>query len=106
MSLRQNALLLVLLAVLIAIAGDWSSDLELARWWRAPLGLLLVGLAYEAAMSHRAGLQLQVRAAARWLLCRASPLQFEVRTQTQRSAALELALEPWRASSCPPRAPA
>jgi len=36
MSLRQNALLLVLLAALIAIAGDWSSDLELARWWRAP----------------------------------------------------------------------
>jgi uncharacterized protein (DUF58 family) len=93
MSLRQNALLLVLMAALIAIAGDWSSDFELARWWRAPLGLLLLGLAYEAAISHRAGLQLQVRAAAQWLLCRTTPLQFEVRTRTPRRAALELALE-------------
>ncbi|HEY5019700.1 MAG TPA: hypothetical protein VII17_01650, partial [Steroidobacteraceae bacterium] len=71
MSLKQNALLLVLLAALIAVLGDWSADPQLTRWWRLPLGLLLLGLAFEAWMSRRANLQLQVHAAAQWLLCRA-----------------------------------
>jgi uncharacterized protein (DUF58 family) len=77
LSLRQNALLLVLLAALIAIAGAWSDDPSLERWWRAPVGLLLLGLAYEAAMSRRAGLQLTAKGASRWLLCRSTPLRLE-----------------------------
>ncbi|HEV7985759.1 MAG TPA: DUF58 domain-containing protein, partial [Steroidobacteraceae bacterium] len=92
MSLRQNGLLLVLLAALIAIAGDWGGDASLERWWRAPLGLLLLGLAYEAAISRRAQLQLQLNAAVRWLLCRATPMRFELESRLPRRLAVELAV--------------
>jgi uncharacterized protein (DUF58 family) len=89
--LRQNALLLVSLAALIAITGDWSADAQLMRWWPLPLGLLLLGLAYEAWAGRRAHLQLQLQTAAQWLLCRATPVRFEFTAAWRRSAALELA---------------
>jgi uncharacterized protein (DUF58 family) len=90
-SLRQNALLLVSLAALIAITGDWSGDAQLMRWWPLPLGLLLLGLAYEAWAGRRAHLRLQLQTAAQWLLCRATPVRFEFTAAWRRSAALELA---------------
>jgi uncharacterized protein (DUF58 family) len=92
LSLRQNALLLVLLAALIAIAGAWSDDPSLERWWRAPVGLLLLGLAYEAAMNRRAGLQLTMQGASRWLLCRSAPLRMEWRAALGRSVSAEIAV--------------
>ena len=92
MSLRQNALLLVLLAALIAIAGAWSDDPSLERWWRAPVGLLLLGLAYEAAMSRRARLQLVAQGASRWLLCRSAPLRLEVRAALARAVSADIAV--------------
>jgi len=91
MSLRQNALILVLLAALIAITGDWSADPQLLRWWPLPLGLLLLGLSYEAWASQRARLQWQVHTAAHWLLCRPTPVRFEFTSAWRRQAALELA---------------
>lgn len=94
MSLRQNALLLVLLAALIAIAGAWSDDPALERWWRAPIGLLLLGLAYEAAVSRRARLQLVVQAPSRWLLSRAASLRLELRAAISRSLSTEIACAP------------
>ena len=42
MSLRQNALALVVLTVLMAIAGDWSGDPDFARLWYLALALLLL----------------------------------------------------------------
>jgi len=92
LSLRQNALLLVLLAALIAIAGAWSDDPSLERWWRAPVGLLLLGLAYEAAMSRRARLQLTAEGASRWLLCRATPLRLELRATLERTVSADIAV--------------
>ncbi len=92
MSLRQNALLLMLLAALIAIAGAWSDDPALERWWRAPVGLLLLGLAYEAAMNRRAGLQLTVKGASQWLLCRSAPLRMEWRAALARTVSADIAV--------------
>ena len=92
MSLRQNALLLVLLAALVAIAGAWSDDPSLERWWRAPVGLLLLGLAYEAAMSRRAGLQLAVQGTSRWLLCRPALLRLGFRSALGRAATADIAV--------------
>ncbi len=91
MSLRQNALLLLILAALIAIIGDWSGDATLARAWPAPLALLLLGLAYEAWMVARAEPTLHLQAPVQWLLCRSTPIRFELSTQWLRPAALQLA---------------
>ena len=85
-------MLLVLLAALIAIAGAWSEDPALEHWWRAPVGLLLLGLAYEAAMSRRARLQLAVRGASRWLLCRSAPLQLQLRAALGRGLSADIAV--------------
>jgi uncharacterized protein (DUF58 family) len=92
LSLKQNALLLVLLAAVIAIAGDWSGDAALERWWRAPIGLLLLGLAYEAGVTRRARPLLTVAAPARWLLSRPTSLQLGLQSRLQRALTVELAV--------------
>jgi hypothetical protein len=56
MSLRQNALALIVLTVLMAIIGDWSGDRDLARLWYFALAVLLLGLAYEGWVMQRTGL--------------------------------------------------
>ena len=60
MSLRHNALLLVLLTAVIAVVGDWSADPALAGLWRLPAALLLLGLTYESWMVSRSGLRFDV----------------------------------------------
>ena len=55
---RRSYALLVLTAV-IAIAGIWSSDRGLARLWRVPAGVLLLGLAVDSLIVRR--LRPQVR---------------------------------------------
>ena len=62
MSLRQNAFVLAVLTVFVAIMGAWSGDATLAGLWRLPLGLLLLGLAYEGWMTTRAHLSLTIDA--------------------------------------------
>ncbi|HEV2268282.1 MAG TPA: DUF58 domain-containing protein [Steroidobacteraceae bacterium] len=68
MSLRRNALLLILLAGMLAILGQWS--VGFARWWCLPAAALLLGLAYEAAGLNRIGLQLRLTTTERWPLGR------------------------------------
>ncbi len=92
MSLRQNALLLALLAALIAVAGEWGGDAALERWWRAPLGLLLLGLAYEAVIARRARPRLSLQAVPRWLLSRPTPLRLELAGPLRRPLRAEIAL--------------
>jgi uncharacterized protein (DUF58 family) len=91
MALRQNALLLLLLTVLVAIAGDWSDDFQLARFWYLPAALLLLGLAYEAWIASRAAPQLQVLAPRRWYLGRVTSLQMLIEHRLSRSVRFELA---------------
>jgi uncharacterized protein (DUF58 family) len=73
MSLRRNALLLVLLAGLLAILGEWNVAFE--RWWCLPAGALLLGLACEAAAVGRIRLELRLATAERWLLGRPQGLE-------------------------------
>jgi uncharacterized protein (DUF58 family) len=77
MNLRRNALLLIALAALLAIMGEWSA--ALVRWWCLPLGALLVGLAYEAVVLSRVQLELRLASAERWHLGRPQRLQFVFR---------------------------
>ena len=62
MSLRQNALALAVLTVLMAIVGDWSGDPDLARLWYLALAVLLLGLAYEGWVMMRTGLGVAISA--------------------------------------------
>jgi uncharacterized protein (DUF58 family) len=75
-SLRQNALLLILLTGVLGIVGIWSADPHLARWWALPAALLLSGLAYEAAMLSRCSLELELEAAQYWPLGRSQSVRF------------------------------
>jgi uncharacterized protein (DUF58 family) len=91
MGLRQNALLLLLLTGLIAIAGDWSGQPALARYWCLPAGLLLLGLAYEAWIVGRAAPRLELRLPQRWFLGRATAVQFEFTHELSRLLRIEVA---------------
>jgi len=91
MALRQNALLLLLLTALTAIAGDWSGRAPLTRYWCLPAGLLLLGLAYEAWTVSRAASTLELQLPRRWFLGRAASVAFELRHALPRLLRFELA---------------
>ena len=91
MGLRQNALILLLLTAIIAIAGDWSGQSQLARLWCAPAGLLLLGLAYERWIVVRASPRLELHAPERWFLGRATPVHFVVVHRLARAMSVEVA---------------
>ncbi|HEY4366271.1 MAG TPA: DUF58 domain-containing protein [Steroidobacteraceae bacterium] len=91
MSFRQNSLLLAVLTALIAIAGAWSDDPDLAGAWRLPLALLLLGLAYEGWVATRAHLSLEMRSGQCGVLGRSEMLQLAVAHRLARTAMVELA---------------
>lgn len=90
MSLRRNALLLIVLTGLLAILGEWSPLLE--RTWCAIAALLLLGLAYEAIAVARWSLHLQLRAPERWPLGRAAEMHYVLSQDDRRQMAVELLL--------------
>lgn len=90
MSLRRDALLLILLAGLLAVMGEWS--VAFSRWWCLPLGALLLGLAYEAAMLGRLRLTLRLITPDRWLLGRPQPLQLAFRQDGSESLWIQAAI--------------
>jgi uncharacterized protein (DUF58 family) len=77
MHLAPRAYLLVLLAAVLAIAGIWSSEHALGQLWRVPVGLLLLGLAFEAAFVRGSPLALRIAIAPRCFLGRPVSLAFE-----------------------------
>lgn len=90
MSLRRNALLLILLTGLLAIAGQWN--VALARWWCLPAGMLLLGLALEVGFLRRVRLQLRFTSAERWLLGRPQRLWLALRQDGSEALTIEAAL--------------
>jgi len=82
---------MVLLTALAAIAGDWSGQGQLGRYWCLPAGLLLLGLAYEAWMASRAAASLELQLPRRWLLGRPMPVAYELRHALPRLLRFELA---------------
>ena len=94
MSLRQNALALAVLTVLMAIVGDWSGDPDLARLWYLALALLLLGLAYEGWLMMRTGLGVSISASKpRSILGRPAALQVTFRHRLARALTLEIAAD-------------
>lgn len=90
MSLQPAALSVILLVGLLAIAGQWND--ALSRWWCLPAGLLLLGLAYEAAVISRCRIQLRLITAERWLLGRPQQMQFAFRQDARAALAIQAAL--------------
>jgi uncharacterized protein (DUF58 family) len=91
MHLRRAALVLAVLTALIAVLGDWSGDVVMARLWCLPAGLLLLGLAYESIVATRAHLELEVAANAPWYLGRPNSLRFTLAHSLRRTLAVEFA---------------
>jgi uncharacterized protein (DUF58 family) len=93
MSLRQNAFVMVVLTVLLAILGIWGSDAAFDQAWLLPLALLLLGLAYEGWVVQRASTRLEVMEAPRGILGRPFELLVSLRHRLHRAAFIELAPE-------------
>jgi uncharacterized protein (DUF58 family) len=94
MSLRQNALALIVLTVLMAIIGDWSGDPDLARLWYFALAVLLLGLAYEGWVMLRAGFAVSLSSPQpRWILGRPATLQMTFTHRLARALTLEIAVD-------------
>jgi uncharacterized protein (DUF58 family) len=91
MALRYNALVLAVVAAFVAIVSLWGGQTVLAGAWRIPVGVLLLGLAYEAWFAARARLQAAVREAPHGALGRTVTVQFELTHRLQRAVTVELA---------------
>lgn len=88
MSLRRNALLVILFTGVLAILGQWGP--ELARWWCLPAALLLLGLAYEAAVLARCTVHARVLTSERWPLGRVQDARCELRQESWPSLAAQV----------------
>lgn len=91
MSLRRNALLLVLLTALIAVLADWSANHGATGLWRFPAALLLLGLAYESWIVSRCGLSCGMESPDRLFLGRSSTVGFVCTHAMQRHLLMEIA---------------
>ncbi len=92
MSLRQNALLLILLTGVLAIVGTWSATPELRHWWALPAALLFAGLAYEVAVLSRCVVELAVKVPEYWPLARAQPVNFVFQQRSPRNVSVQVVL--------------
>jgi uncharacterized protein (DUF58 family) len=91
MSLRQNALLLVLLTAVLAMVGDWGADHAPAGLWRLPAAFLLLGLAYESWMVSKSSLSFELELPERLFLGRSCAIRFVFRHSLGRPLDIELA---------------
>lgn len=101
MSLRRNALLLVLLTGLLGILGQW--DPALARWWCLPAAVLLGGLACEVAVSRGCDVRLAFRGPEHWLLGRAHGMQLVFAQSARPHVTIQVALSAPESFSAEPR---
>ena len=92
MSLRQNALILILLIGLFGIVGTWSEPAGMGRLWALPAALLLLGLAYEAAMVSRFVVALELRTPEYWPLARSQPVEFIFRQHSRPRLSIQAVL--------------
>ncbi len=86
MNLRQNGLTLLLATALLAIAAQWAGNPAMVNLWALPLGLLLLGLAYERWVCARAAIRLSIHSPMPWHLAQGA----ETRWQIQHALPLTL----------------
>jgi len=91
-SLRRNALVLAVLTFLMAIVAAWGEASPLQDSWRLPLGLLLLGMAYERWRVQRMGLRLHITAT-HSLLGKPCEIRLQFAHTASRSVSLQVALD-------------
>lgn len=91
MSLRGNALLMVVLTVVIAVVGIWNRDPFLSGAWYFPAALLFMGLAYESWLVARAGLAVKIETPTHYFLGRPMPVRFALTHALPRLMRIEIA---------------
>ena len=90
MNLRRNGLLLILAAALLGIAAQWAGNPALANLWALPVGLLLLGLAYERWLCERAALRLNIRSPAPWHLAQGAEVRWQLHHALSRTLSVML----------------
>jgi uncharacterized protein (DUF58 family) len=91
MNLRQNSLVLLLATALLAIAAQWAGNPSMVNLWALPLGLLLLGLAYERWVCARAALRLNILSPEPWHLARDGELRWQIHHALPRTLTVMLA---------------
>ncbi|MGC1459534.1 MAG: DUF58 domain-containing protein [Steroidobacteraceae bacterium] len=91
MSLRHNGLMLMVAAVLLGIAAQWAGNPRLGSLWALPLGLLLLGLAYERWVCTRAALRLNIHSPEPWHLAQAGQVRWQLRHCLPRTLSVMMA---------------
>ncbi|HEV2701890.1 MAG TPA: DUF58 domain-containing protein [Steroidobacteraceae bacterium] len=91
MSLRHNGLMLIVAAALLGIAAQWVGNPALSSLWALPLGLLLLGLAYERWLCTRAALRLNIHSPEPWHLAQAGEVRWQLRHRLPRTLSVLLA---------------
>src|SRR5438552_10190987 len=90
-SLRRNALLLVVLTVVIAVVGDWNRGGFMSGAWCFPVALIFIGLAYESWLLSRGFLTLKLQLPPRCYLGRTMLARFVFSHALRRPLRLEIA---------------
>lgn len=91
MHFSERAYALVVLTVVLAIAGMWSSDPAFGGAWRVPAILLLLGLTVEGFLAQRTEIRADIETAARAFLGREQPAAFAFTNGSTRAVKLEYA---------------
>jgi len=100
-SLRRNALLLILIIGLLAIVGEWSRVLTHA--WCIPAALLLLGIGYERIVALRWTVRVQLLASERWPLGRRMEMRYVLAQDARQYVSVELVLSAPDEFSAEPR---
>ena len=85
MHFAQRTYVLLTLTAVLAVAGLWSTDPVLTDLWRVPIGLLLIGLAYEGFFIRKAAVTVNVETAPRAFLGREQNAAFVFHNEASRA---------------------
>ena len=91
MHLAQRSYALILLTVILAITGIWSSEPGFGDLWRVPAVVLLSGLAWESLIIRRIKLLATIATAQRAFLGREQPVSVTLRNDSPRAVDVEYA---------------
>lgn len=88
MNLTPLAVIVLVAAALLGVAGTWSARVALFPWWRLVVVLLVAGLSYEFVAVRRRGISATWRSARRLFLGRAETIELDLGNPSSRPLTL------------------